>query len=518
MQFQEFLKEFVPEVARKSTQLNKAYWLLETTGHSDAADLKADLDTELKMLFNDPKIYKQLLEWEKGELDPIEKRQLDVLIRAFKQNQIPKELLEKISQKEALLAQSYAQFRPVVDGKKLTENEIREILKSENDPALRKKAWEASKEIGKTLAPKILELVELRNEGARALGYPDYFQMQLELQEVDPKWLLKTLDDLSQKSDQAYTKVLEEIEKEQEKRFGTKDLGPWAWSDPFSQEDPLDNHALDQLVENIDIVETSTNFYKKMGVDVGVILAKSDMYEREGKNQHAFCMNVDRKNDIRTLNNVESSIKWLETVLHELGHGIYELGFDASLPWLLREPPHMIPTEAMALLAGRQAYRSESLYELVGPNAQKLGRKSDESLRRRQLIFSRWVLVMTAFESELYRDPKQDLNKLWWDCVEKYQKIKAPNRAGQSDWASKYHIGLAPVYYFSYLLGEMFASAIQESLKEMTGSQNLTNPKAGEFLQKKLFNPGNRMSWSELAKHVTGKELSPDAWVKEFAT
>ena len=40
MQFKEFLKEFVPQVERKSTQLNKAFWLLETTGLEDAADLK----------------------------------------------------------------------------------------------------------------------------------------------------------------------------------------------------------------------------------------------------------------------------------------------------------------------------------------------------------------------------------------------------------------------------------------------------------------------------------------------
>ena len=55
-------------------------------------------------------------------------------------------------------------------------------------------------------------------------------------------------------------------------------------------------------------------------------------------------------------------------------------------------------------------------------------------------------------------------------------------------------------------------------LQKETGSVNLTSPKAGIFLQKKLFNPGNRMDWSELAVHVTGEELSSDAWVKEFAS
>lgn len=517
MKFEEFLKEFVPEVARKTRQLNKAYWILETTGAPDAADLKAELDTELKVLFSDKKIYEQLLKWEKEPHDELAQRQLNVLIRSFKQNQIPKHLLEEISQKESALAQSYANFRPVLHGKTLSENEIRDRLKKENDPIERKKIWEASKEIGSILAPQILALVELRNKSAKILGYPDYFQMQLDLQEVDSQWLLNTLDELSRGSEKAYLAVLSEIENKQKERFKTQELGPWAWTDPFCQEDPLDTHELDQLTEGIDIAEASRQFYQKMGLDVDSILSRSDMYERPGKNQHAFCMNLDRESDIRTLNNVTASIKWLETVLHELGHGIYELGFDPKLPWLLREPPHMITTEAVALIMGRQAYRSSALIHLIGPQKEALRNKADQSLRRRQLIFSRWVLVMTAFESELYRNPKQDLNQLWWGYVEKYQKMTPPkNRQGKSDWAAKYHIGLAPVYYFSYLLGEMFASFIQETVANQTGSSDLATPEAGALLNQKLFYPGNRMSWDKLVEHVTGAPLRPSAWLKEF--
>lgn len=515
--FAQFLEEFVPKIASKAKQLSKASWLLETTGSLDAADLKADLDTEFRLLFHDADIYQQLLHWEEEQLDPIYARQLNVLIRAFKQNQVPKELLGQMAQKEAALSSSYSNFRAQLDGKSLSENAIRDLLKKENDPEKRKKAWEASKEIGKTLAPQILELVHLRNQAARALGYTDYFQMQLDLQEVDAKWLLQILDELMQKSDEAYTATLGEIEKRQMKRFHVtvSELGPWAWSEPFCQEDPIDSQELDELLHGVDITQVSKQFYQKMGIDVETILAKSDMFERPGKNQHAFCMNLDRAGDVRTLNNVKSSIKWLETVLHELGHGIYELGFEEELPWLLREPPHMITTEAMALIAGRQAYLYDALGLLIGtaPEKEPLRKKAADSLIRRQLIFSRWVLVMTTFESGLYQDPTQDLNALWWRCVKKYQKISPPQgREHKFDWATKYHIGLAPVYYFSYLLGELFASAIQEAMPEP-----LYSPESGKFLQDKLFAPGNRMPWDKLIKHVTGKPLNPEAWIREFA-
>lgn len=523
--FEQFLDAFIPSLARKTTQLNKAFWILETTGSKDAADLMAGLDAEVKLLFHDSKTYEQLKQWDKDPSlqDPLLKRQLNVLMRSFKQNQVPASLVEEISRKEAALAQSYANFRPTLEGKSLSENDILSILKKENDPAKRKRAWEVSKEIGPVLAPQILELVRLRNQVAHSLGYSDYFQMQLEQQEVDAKWLLDTLATLAQQSDAAYQKALSQIEQGLSQRFhvAPQELGPWAWSEPFGQQDPLDTAELDELVQGVDFSAAAKRFYQEMGVDIDPILKRSDMEEREGKNQHAFCIHIDREGDVRTLNNVAPSIKWLETVLHEIGHAIYEVGFDPELPWLLREPPHMITTEAMALIAGRQAYLEGPLKKLVGDasHQEPLRKKADQSLARRQLIFSRWVMVMTAFESELYRDPSQNLNRLWWQLVEKYQKIAIPQgREHGCDWATKYHIGLAPVYYFSYLLGEMFASAIQEAIQAFSQSSALTDQRVGSFLQKKLFAPGNRMPWHELIEHVTGKPLNAEAWLKEFAS
>lgn len=521
--FEAFLDGFVPKVAAKSKQLKLARWLLETTGSQDAAELKAALDTELCLLYNDRTIYQKLLEWDKDSTlkDPLLKRQLNVLIRAFKQNMISPELLSEISQKEAALSCAYLNFRPRLEGKSISENEIREILKREDRPELRKKAWEASKEIGNHLAPQILELVRLRNRAAKSLGYPDYFQMQLDLQEVDPSWLAQTFEAFYQESEKAYASTIGNIEQEQAARFkvAREELGPWAWSEPFSQEDPLDTQVLDALVDKIDIYQVTKRFYQGMGFDIEPIYQRSDMFEREGKNQHAFCLNLDRQGDIRTLNNIKPTIRWLEIVLHEFGHAVYDLGCNPHLPWLLREPPHVILTEAMAQMAGRRAYLSKPLSKFVGLSQETpLAKKAEESLKRRQQIFNRWVLVMTEFEQALYRDPDQELNLLWWKLVEKYQKICPPKeRQGKQDWAAKYHVGFCPVYYYSYLLGELLASTIEEAIQKETGSDDLSTLQAGQFLREKLFAPGNRLDWVSLVKHVIGAPLTSEAWVKQFA-
>ncbi|MES2200159.1 MAG: M2 family metallopeptidase [Chlamydiota bacterium] len=519
-----FLDSFVPMVAKKSKQLNKAIWILETTGSQDAADLKTELDTELRLLFNDKDIYQNLLKWDQDPTlqAPLLKRQLNVLIRSFKQYCIPKDLLEEIAKQETVLLHTYANFRPTLEGRTLSENDIRTLLKEENDPIQRQKTWEASKQIGDLLSPLILPLVRLRNLAAKSVGYTDYFHMQLDLQEIDPSWLFSLLDEYYALSEEIYDKTIKEIEKDQCKRFSVTPnlLGPWAWSEPFSQEDPIDSRELDSLTEGADLCSMATGFYQKMGLDILPTLDVSDLYEKDGKNQHAFCINIDREKDVRTLNNIKPTLKWAETILHELGHAIYELGFTPDTPWLLKEPPHMISTEAMALIAGRQAYLPEVLNSLQrsSENHDILVQKAKKSLARRQLIFSRFVLVMTYFERELYKNPEQDLQALWWSMVYKYQKILPPKEhTGKNDWAAKYHIGLAPVYYYSYLLGEMLASSIEETLLQETGNSSIASKEAGKLLQERLFSKANTLPLESLVSHVTKKPLSAHAWIKQYA-
>ena len=54
------------------------------------------------------------------------------------------------------------------------------------------------------------------------------------------------------------------------------------------------------------------------------MLERSDLYARDGKSQHAFCIDIDHEGDVRVLCNVEPSERWMDTMLHEFGHAIYD--------------------------------------------------------------------------------------------------------------------------------------------------------------------------------------------------
>ncbi|NGX34854.1 MAG: hypothetical protein K1060chlam1_01211 [Candidatus Anoxychlamydiales bacterium] len=517
--FQNFLDDFISKVELKEEQLSRAVWILETTGSKDAAMLVGSLSSELGILFSDKDIYEKLVFFEKQDnLDLLLKRQIHILINAFKGNMLPKDLLKEIATKEATLNQVYANFRAKIDGKIYSENALRDILKEEKSVDLRKKAWDASKMVGIELAPKIVELVKLRNKAAKHLGYENYFEMRLDLADINKAKLLKTFDDLKNQTDDSFNKILLNVNETLSNEFNVSldEIGPWAYKDPFCQIDPIETSKLNELFQDKDILQIAKSFYENMGYNVDGLIDRSDLYEREGKNQHAFCISINRKKDVRTLNNIKPNVQWMETLLHEFGHGVYDLEIDENLPWLLREHPHVLTTEAIALLMGRQVYTKEFLRDFLDITDEKIFEEVELGLKRRQLFFSRSAFMITEFESKMYDDPNQDLNTLWWDLYEKYYNSPRPeNREDKADWAAKYHVGLAPVYYYSYLLGEVFASTLQKQLLEVAQDDNIWKKDAATFLKDKIFSHGSRYRWDHLIKNVLDKSFSIDAWVEE---
>ena len=95
--------------------------------------------------------------------------------------------------------------------------------------------------------------------------------------------------------------------------------------------------------------------------------------------------------------------------------------------------------------------------------ARRLEADIRRSLAVSQLVFVRWGLLLVHFERELYRDPDQDLDALWWRMAADFQKVRPPAGRRAPDWASKIHLGVAPVYYQNYLLGELTEPAWRDS-------------------------------------------------------
>jgi peptidyl-dipeptidase A len=232
---------------------------------------------------------------------------------------------------------------------------------------------------------------------------------------------------------------------------------------------------------------------------------------------------MDREGDVRILQNIKNNEKWMETTLHELGHAIYSSNIDRSLPFILRDSAHTLTTEAIAMLFGRENTNPTFLKEYCELSEEKiteLAEKLFKAKRLRQLVFARWAQVMVRFEGALYKNPDQDLNKLWWQLVKKYQLIDFER--DKPDWASKVHFTIAPIYYHNYVFGELFASQLHHHVLSnflKTNSKNysyLSSNEISNFLKNEIFIPGKKYRWDKLIEKSTREQLNPAHFVKEF--
>ncbi|MBX9625929.1 MAG: M2 family metallopeptidase, partial [Gemmataceae bacterium] len=301
----------------------------------------------------------------------------------------------------------------------------------------------------------------------------------------------------------------------------------WHYHDPFFQESPAVFEAnLDAPFARADINKLCQDFYAGIGLPVADVIARSDLFEKKGKSPHAFCTDIDREGDVRVLANVVPNEYWMGTMLHELGHAVYSSkNIPKSLPYVLRAEAHILSTEGVAMQFERFS-KSRAWLEKMGVKVDDgpAFEAAAETARRNQLlIFSRWCQVMLRFEKGMYEKPDQDLNRLWWDLVEQYQQVKRPKDRSAPDYASKIHICSAPVYYHNYQMGQLFASQVHQTIaKELYGNADpkavlyIGDRKVGEFMRKKVFEPGRTLDWKGLAKHATGEELTPKAFAKDF--
>lgn len=504
-----------------------AQWRAATTGTPEALEAAAAERARSMRFWADAQAYAQWRDWdEQGAAgdDPALRRMVHVLHLSYAQGQRDPTTIDTVAQLNQALEDAYTNFRAQVDGERLSANAIDEILRNENDSARRRAAWEASKEIGPLVADQIRRLAELRNDAARRMGYDNYHRMSLALSELDPDWLYAMLDDLAAKTDEPFRQLKAELDAERSERFGVPaaDLMPWHYEDLFFQRAPMRrDYNFDALFAGRDLVPLALKTYDGLGLEVRDILARSDLYEREGKDQHAFCTDIDREGDIRILCNLQPSLRWMDTLLHELGHGVYDRYIPRELPWLLRTIPHILSTEAMALLMGNITLDPEWHTEVLGASAaeaERAGQAGYNRLRLENLIFARWVLVVVTFERAMYEDPGRDLNALWWDLVQRYQLLNVPEgRTSKPDWATKYHIALTPAYYQNYLLGHMMALQWESWLRANVGGL-VGREAAGAFFRERVFKLGNTLEWNDALAHATGEKLNPDYFVQKFAS
>ena len=520
---------------------SEAFWEAMTTGSDAAFASKTEADGHIREVFSSRERFALIRELlaDPTLTDPDLRRQLEMLERGYLRQQLPDEARIRLNELENEVDRIFSTYRMEVAGDSWSMADVERTMASSTDSALLEQGWKASKQVGVPLLPLHLEIVALRNEAAVELGYRDWIELSLHSQDFDPAWLESFFAEVEQATDAPFAELKSQvIDPHLAARFGipAEELMPWHYGNPYFQDVPpgLFEVDLDGLYARRDheqVVADAADFCLSTGLPAETILARSDLYPREGKNPHAMAhkMDLERLDTAILLMNLPlppagQNRMGTATLLHELGHCLHYEAVDHGLPYLFLDVDSQT-TEALAMLLERQVVTADWMGHYLGApeeEARAAAAAAWKGFRAQELIFARWCLVIYHWEKDIYANPDQDWGDAWWRHKERFQGLTRPADWSNPDPLGKYHLASASAtYYNNYAVGSFVAAQVADALARHIGQDVGSaayrgDPRTGEWLRSRYMQHGSRFGWLELIERATGAPLGTDAWRRQF--
>lgn len=485
---------------------------------------------------------------QEAKLTPLQVKQLkSVLYKAANNPSTLQDLVKARIKAETKQTEDLFGFEFKIDGKKVSANDIDEKLADEKNLENRKKAWEASKEVGKGLKNGLMNLRDLRNKTVQGLGYNNYFEYQVSDYGMTTDEMVTMLQKFNKELYPLFRELHTYARYELAKKYNVKEVPdlipahwlPNRWGQDWSSLVDVKGINLDSALKTKDaewIVKQGERFYVSLGFPElpKTFWEKSDLYPlpkdaKFKKNNHASAWHMDYDKDVRSLMSVTPNSEWYETSHHELGHIYYYLCYsNPDVPVLLREGANRAYHEALGSMMGMAAMQKPFMenLDLIPKNS-----KSDEmqTLLKEALNYVVFIPfstgTMSMFEHDLYAKnlPADQLNKRWWELAATYQGIAPPTIRGEEycDAATKTHINDDPAQYYDYALSFVLLFQLHDHISKNILHQDphntnyYGNKEVGKFIAD-IMTPGASKDWREVLKEKTGSDLSAKAMLDYF--
>src|SRR6266436_2759070 len=177
-----FVREHESKIQPLEIEISRAWWDANTTGKDEAFAKKEEAENRLNEALADKQQFERLKQIHAGTIDDrVLAREIAVLYLQYLEKQVDPALMKRMTAKANTIEKAFNVFRASVGEKSLTDGEVRQILQKSKDSAERKQVWEASKRVGSAVENDLRDLVRLRNDAAKQLGFDDYHVLQLHL-------------------------------------------------------------------------------------------------------------------------------------------------------------------------------------------------------------------------------------------------------------------------------------------------------------------------------------------------
>ncbi len=358
-----------------------------------------------------------------------QKRRLQYWEEYFSVSQIPEHVLElrtNISKLEnAIAAKRNNRKEGYIDpkSKKFIDaplNQMRMIQATHSDEKIRKAVFRASEELAPEFIDEYINLVQMRNQFARKLGYENFYAYKLDIEEgMTTKELFQLFDDIYNKTRFGFKNV-----RKMEKNMpGLRK--PWNYgymlAGDFTQEEDQ-YFPLDEMLERWGLS------FSRCGIDYAGGALRLDLLERKGKYNNGFChwpKVIRYKNGVRepgearfTCNAVYGQVgsgnRAGVTLFHEGGHAAHLLNSKQTETCLNHEYPPTstawAETQSMFLdtmfssIEWKTKYAKNKKGESFPLDLFK--RKLEKTFETRPLGIIMGISAVMYFEKEIYETSK----------------------------------------------------------------------------------------------------------------
>jgi len=487
-----FVQKYEIRVEYLNRRLAEEKWEMATGGHSDSLDYFLDLE---KSLLNDNRILSALTRYRSLNNDEKLQRKLDIIWRRHLRAAIDGR--REISSLADSLMNIAGQLTVNVSDRNYPVPEIGEVISITNSRALRETVWVNRAQSVASLADGITMLIRLRNQAAQRLGYNSYYDLMLLADGIDRQKLQRYLDDLAEKSRDPFLSSLDSIKNQ----LGVDHVFPW-------DIEFVPGRAINAINPFL-AAERQKSLLQETFAGLGINLKALPLYYTSGDNSLSDqVLYAHIPEDIRVIHNSVDGSTGLIELFGQTGRAFYAANIDQKEYLMALSPAPCFEIAQADIITGLTQLE-DWLIKYAGVPVTEIDRiKSGLAFKR--LYDLRYMLMMIAFEQEMYRDPYGNPDDLYIRLYEEYLRLKLDK--GYSGWALESDLVTNPVTTQNELLAQGITAQTYSYLTHKYGSV-LDNSRTREFLVQNYYRFGRSENWETLVMRGTGEALKADYYL-----
>ena len=536
---------------------SRAQWVQQNFITDDTETLNAEASTELSVAVQ--RLATEAKKYDKANLPPATKRRLLLLKLALAAPPPPDP--KKASELSTLVANLDATYgkgqycRKGVDGAKetcLAQQDISNVLATSRVNSELVDVWKGWHTISVPMRDKYTRFVELSNEGAKGLGFPDAGAMWRSGYDMSPDEFAKEVERSWAQLKPLYVSLHAYVRTKLFEKYGPSAMKPdgpiptqllgniWAqeWGTIYDVVAPAGGTSSVDItellkakkVDAVGIVRYAETFFTSLGfAKLPETFWTRSLFLKPADREvvcHASAWNIDNKEDLRIKMCIEPTAEMFKTVHHELGHNFYQRAYN-KLPLLYQNGAndgfHEAIGDAVALSI------TPKYLQQVGLLAQLPPASNDTLFLLRQALdkiaFLPFGLLVDKWRWKVFSGEvtPANYNQAWWDLKLQYQGIVPPVARSEKDFdpGAKYHVpGNVP--YARYFLAAIHQFQFYRAMCNAAGHTGplyqcsfYGSKEAGAKLAK-VLEAGASRPWTVTLEEFTGEKGLDASAIMEY--